>query len=224
LVAYWVALCRCHGIRLRGFLGCEEMIGNKLEQSIIGVFQDNLSSTFSINQVSKFLKKSYPLINKKSNFFLQEGILKKMDIGRSYQCFLNMHNDKTRVLMATNEINKKETFVQKNKHFEIVLDEISQLAKKFHVDTAILYKKTIIFVTSDSDKKDEIMEMSVLTKDYTLVFFNKKSFQEHFVEDKDLQKYHLILYNTDICLNLITEVADKMLVNGLINTTERTVK
>jgi hypothetical protein len=192
------------------------MIGNKLEQSIISVFQENLSSTYSINQVSKILKKSYPLINKKSNYFLQEGVLKKINIGRSYQCFLNMNNDKTKVLMAMNEINKRESYIQRNRSIDSVIDEISQLAKKFRIETVILYKKTIIFVMHDTDKKSEIMEISVLTRDYTMLFFNKKNFQERFLEDKDLQKYHLILYNTDICLNLITSVADKMLITGIM--------
>ena len=193
------------------------MIGNKLEQSIISVFQENLSSTYIINQVSKILKKSYPLINKKSNFFLQEGILRKINIGRSYQCFLNMQNDKTKVLMAVNEINKREAFAQKNSAFANLMDELSQLAKKFRIETVILYKKTLIFVTSDMDKKNDIMDTSFLTKDYNLLFFTRKTFQDRFVEDIDLRKYHLILYNTDICLNIITSVADKMVVNGLIN-------
>jgi hypothetical protein len=193
------------------------MIGNKLEQSIISVFQEDLSSTHSINQVSKLLKKSYPLINKKSNFFLKEGVLKKINIGRSYQCFLNMHSDKTKVLMAMNEINKKESYMQKHSHLEALTDEISQLSKKFSIDTVLLYKKTLIFITQDMTKKDEIMDMSILTKDYTFLFFNKKNFQEYFMQDKDLQKHHIIIYNVDICLNIITEVADKLLVNALIN-------
>ncbi|MGV8171698.1 MAG: hypothetical protein ACP5OA_03330 [Candidatus Woesearchaeota archaeon] len=191
------------------------MIGNKLEQSIISVFQDDLSSTFSINQVSKILKKSYPLINKKSNFFLHEGVLKKIDIGRSYQCFLNMGNEKTRVLMAMNELNKKESSIQKNQILSGVTDEAYQLAKKFNIQTVVLYKKAIIFVMDDTRKKQDILEISVLTKDYTLLFFDKKGFQEYFVENKDIQKYHLILYNVDICLNLITEIADKLLINNL---------
>lgn len=129
------------------------MIGNKLEQSIIEVFQNDLSSTFSINQVSKILKKPYPLINKKSNFFLQEGVLKKIDIGRSYQCFLNMQSDKARILMATNEVNRKEVYIQKNRHFDAVMDELLQLIKKFPIDTVILYKKTIIFVMPSTEKR-----------------------------------------------------------------------
>lgn len=192
------------------------MIGNKLEQAIIGVFQQDLSSTYSINQISKILKKSYPLINKKSNFFLRENILKKIDVGRSYQCFLNMRSDKARVLMALNEINKKEIFVQKNKNFEMVLDELSQLSKKFLIDTVLLYKKTIIFVMSDTEKKHEILELSILTKDYTLLFFTRKDFQNYFLGNKDLQKYHIVLYNMDICLNIVAEVVDTLLVEGLI--------
>jgi hypothetical protein len=192
------------------------MIGNKLEQSIISVFQEDLSSTFSINKVSKALNKSYPIINKKSNFFLKEGVLKKMDIGRSYQCFLNMQNDKTRVLMALNEINTKEALLQKNKDMEIVIDEITQLSKKFQIDTVLLYKKTLICIMQDVSRKNEILEQSTLTRDYTLLFFTRKSFQERFLEDKDLQKYHVLLHNVDIYLNILSEVSEKFLINSLM--------
>ncbi|MGV8171302.1 MAG: hypothetical protein ACP5OA_01240 [Candidatus Woesearchaeota archaeon] len=196
------------------------MIGNKLEQSIIGVFQENLSSTYSINQISKVLKKSYPLINKKSNFFLQEGVLKKIDIGRSYQCFLNMRNEKARVLMAVNELNKKEELIRKITGFDNILDEILQLAKRFSIDTVILYKKTLIFVTSGIEHKDTIMELSVLTKDYNILFFDRKGFQERFTADMDLQKYHFVLYNVDIYLNMISEVSEKLLVTGLMQSNQ----
>ena len=194
------------------------MIGNRLEQSIVEVFQDDLSSTYSINQISKCLKKSYPIINKKSNFFLQEGILKKINIGRSYQCSLNMHNDKTRVLMAVNEINRKESFSAKMKNFDVLMDELLQLTKKFSIDTIILYKKSLIFVTENISRKNEIMQLSVLTKDYTKLFFTKEDFQEYFIENKDLQKYHLTLYNVDIFLNILADVSDKLLVNKLMDT------
>ncbi|MGV8087221.1 MAG: hypothetical protein ACP5N1_06345 [Candidatus Woesearchaeota archaeon] len=193
------------------------MIGNKLEQAIIEVFQEDLSSTFSINRVSKILGKSYPLINKKSNLFLKEEILKKINVGNSYQCFLNMRNDKTRVLMALNEINKKELLVQKNNYIQSVIDEIYQLSKKFPIETVLLYKKTILFVMIDTKMKKELMELCALTKNYTLVFFDKKDFQDYFLNNKDLQKYHLILYNMDIYLNIISEVFDKILFNGLID-------
>jgi|GEM_PF-1328922 len=193
------------------------MIGNKLEQSIVEVFQDDLSSTYSINQVSKILKKSYPIINKKSNFFLKEGVLKKINVGKSYQCFLNLGSDKARVLMALNEIGKKESFIAKGKDSDILMDEISQLSKKFSIDTVLLYKKSLIFVTSEVDKKDEMMALSILTKDYTMLFFDKERFTEYFVGNKDLQRYHIILFNVDLCMNMISKVSDRLIVTGMMN-------
>ena len=65
-------------------------------------------------------------------------------------------------------------------------------------------------------KKNEIMELSILTKDYNFLFFTKDHFQEYFLENKDLQRYHLILHNTDLYLNIIAEVADKLLMNGIL--------
>jgi len=192
------------------------MIGNKLEQSIIEVFQNDLSSTHSINQVSKILKKSYPIINKKSNIFLNEGVLKKINIGKSYQCFLDLNNEKARVLMALNEISRKESFAQKNKNSDILMDELSQLSKKFRIETVLLYKKSLIFVTPDVDKKDDMMQLSILTKDYTMLFLDRSRFQEYFVDNKDLQRYHIILLNVDLCLNMLSGVADRLLVSGII--------
>jgi hypothetical protein len=127
-----------------------------------------------------------------------------------------MHSEKARVLMAVNELNKKEMFVQKSKGLENLMDEILQLTKKFAIDTVVLYKKTIIFVTSQIEKKSDIMELSVLTKDYNMLFFSKKDLQERFMEDKDLQKYRLVLYNVDIYLNIISEISEKLLVAGLM--------
>lgn len=193
------------------------MIGNKLEQSIIGVFQNDISSTFSINQVSKILNKSYPLINKKSNFFLQEGILKKINIGKSYQCFLNMQSEKARVLMAMNELNKKESYTQKNREFGSVLEEILQLAKKYPIDSVVLYKRTLIFIMSHQEKNSEIIELSFLTKDYNLLFFSRKEFQDLFIKDKDLQRYHMVLFNVDIYFNIISEISEKILTMELIS-------
>ena len=192
------------------------MIGNKLEQAIISVFQDDLSSTFSINAISKKLEKSYPIINKKSNFFLKEGVLRKINIGKAYQCFLNLQNDKAKLFMSINEINKRELFIQKTKGFEHVMDEISQLARKFPIDSILLYKKTLIFIMPDTRHKSDIMELSVLTKDYNMLFFDKDAFQEYFLENTDVQKYHLILHGPNIYLDMIAQISDKIMMRSII--------
>jgi len=197
------------------------MIGNALEQSIIAVFQDDLSSTFSINAISKKLEKSYPIIHKKSNFFLKEGVLKKINVGRAYQCFLNFQNDKAKVFMAINEINRRDSFVHKTKRFENVMEELSQLIQKFSIDSIILYKKTLIFIVPNNKQKSEILEMSVLTKDFNILFFDRNSFQENFLDNTDMQKYHFILYNPHIYVDIISEVSDKILMKSLIQKTGR---
>ncbi|GIU70006.1 MAG: hypothetical protein KatS3mg002_1242 [Candidatus Woesearchaeota archaeon] len=110
------------------------MIGNKLEQSIIKIFEENLSNTFSINSISKILKKAYPNINKKSNYLIREGVLGKIEVGNSYQCYLNLSNDKAKILLAMIEINKKDSLIRHNPDIELLISELSQLSKRFNVE------------------------------------------------------------------------------------------
>jgi hypothetical protein len=198
------------------------MIGNKLEQSIVSVFQENLSETFSINSISKILKKSYPNINKKSNFLLKEGILGKINIGNSYQCYLNLNNDKAKVFIAMNEINKRDSLIQKNKHFENIIEELYQLNRKFRMSCALLYKKSIIIIMNDMEHKKEILDMSVLTKDFNLIFFDVKSFQEYFLTNEDLQKYHHVILNTENYVNILSELNDRLLMRKFIDQSRTT--
>jgi hypothetical protein len=193
------------------------MIGNKLEQSIISVFQENLSETFSINSVSKILKKSYPNINKKSNFLLKEGILGKIIIGNSYQCFLNLNNDKAKIYIAINELNKRDSLIQRDKIFQAIIDEIQQIGKRHNIETVMLYKKNLLFVCDNIEIKQEIQNMSFLTKDFVLLFIDRKTFQERFLADYDLQKYHYVLLNTENYANIISELNDRLLMKRFID-------
>jgi len=180
------------------------------------VFQENLTETHSINAISKILKKSYPNINKKSNFLIKEGVLGKIILGKSYQCYLNLNNDKTKIFVAINEINKRESFIDKNKIFQNVLEELLQLDKKFKIKTALLHKKNIILVMENLESKKEILNLSMLTKDFNIVFFDTYSFQEYFLEHGDLQKYHCVLLNTENYVNMISELFEKLLIKRLV--------
>ena len=199
------------------------MIGNKLEQSIIEVFQNDLSSTFSINQISKILKKSYPIINQKCNFLLDEGVLRKINIGRSYQCSLNVTNEKARILMSVNELNKRDEFIQKNKHVEGIIDEISQLSKKFEIETVILSKKNILIVMNGNEDKDfssrkkDLLEIRSLTKDHILAFYDLDSFKNKFLTDIELQKYHIVLSNTDLYINMVATAVDELITRKILD-------
>lgn len=191
------------------------MIGNKLEQSIIKVFEENLSETHSINSISKILKKSYPNINRKSNFLIKEGVLGKIDIGKSYQCYLNLNNDKAKIFLAMIEINKKDLFISRNPKCSNTVTELFHLSKKFQIETIVMHKKNLIFVYRDTIKKEDILEQTLLTQEFNIVFLNRKEFQNQFLSNIDLQRYHYVLLNTENYVNIISEMNDKLVTKRL---------
>lgn len=200
------------------------MIGNKLEQSIISVFQYNPSKTFSINTISKELKKAYPYINKKINYLIEEDILNKVTIGKSYQCFLNVDNEKARLLMAINEINTKDTFLEKNKELHALNQELTKIITKFSICAIILYEEKLLLITectkrdikSDIKKFDEIRNSSFILKKYAIDFFTKESFLDYYYKNVKLQKDHIILFGINDYLQMIKEIKDKLLINGFM--------
>jgi len=206
------------------------MIGNKLEQSIISVFQNDLTNTFSINEIAKHLNKSYPIINHKSNFFLNEGILKKIDIGRSYQCYLNLENDKTKILMSINEIINRELFLNKQKNFHLILDQINKLSNdsllQENVLTAILVNEEIIFILKNIDATlyDSLylkLSSSMALGKYTLKIYRMSMFQDILLADIKQYYDHIILFNIVGYLNILSDIGDKMIVNGMLKNNVR---
>lgn len=196
------------------------MIGNKLEQSIIGVFESNLSETFSINSISKILNKAYPYINKKSKSLISEGVLGKINIGNSYQCYLNLKNDKAKISLAMIEINKKESLLKKNPEIVNVISELNQITVKFEIETVLLYKKNIILVKRNIKNLDlerkKLLEYTLLTQNYNITLLSRKEFQDTFLNNEDLRKYHFVLINTENYVNIISEVYDVLLRNRIL--------
>lgn len=198
------------------------MIGNKLEQSIIKVFEENLSETFSINSISKILKKSYPNINRKSHFLIREGILGKIEVGKSYQCYLNLANDKAKIFLAMIEINKKDLLLQKDPAFYNIVLELRQLSKKFGVETAVMHKKNLILVFHEKYKKEDILEQTLLTQKFNIVFLSRKEFQNQFLNNDDLRRYHHVLLNTENYVNIISEINESIMTKRIIEKTNST--
>ncbi len=201
------------------------MIGNKLEQSIISVFQNDLTNTFSINELAKHLKKSYPLINHKSNFFLREGILKKINIGRSYQCYLNFENDKTKILLSINEIINRETFLDTHKDFSLILSQINKLLNnssnqsifKENILTIFLLNNELIFITKNEDATlYSVLSSSIALGKYTLKIYQADIFKEMLLANAKSYYNHIIVFSIEGYLSLLSDISDKMLVNGIL--------
>ena len=81
----------------------------------------------------------------------------------------------------------------------------------------MLYKKNLLFVCDNIEIKQEIQNMSFLTKDFVLLFIDRKTFQERFLADYDLQKYHYVLLNTENYANIISELNDRLLMKRFID-------
>ena len=92
------------------------MIGNKLELDIIRIFNRDITALLSINQIAHKLKKAYPHINAKVNDLINEGILNKRQIGRSYLCSVNLDNDKCVELARANDNKRGFTYT----HYDVL--------------------------------------------------------------------------------------------------------
>jgi hypothetical protein len=192
------------------------MIGNRLEQDIVSVMQDDLSSMYSINEISRRLKKPYPYIHKKSNLLLDEGVLNKTIIGRAHCCHINLTNEKARMLMALNEIRKKEEFIAKEKSHIVLFQEVERLILKFNFITIIYYKRSVFFITPEVGQRKNVLEDSILTRDYSLIFMTKEQFKNRLENDADLMKYHLVLYNAYRYLEMISEMSEIILLKSFV--------
>ena len=95
------------------------MIGNRLEKEILGIFDRDIYSLLSINQISKKLHKAYPYINAKVNELIKEGVLNKSQIGRSYLCSLNLNSEKTIALLSLMGTEKKEKILGRIKNSKV---------------------------------------------------------------------------------------------------------
>ena len=96
------------------------MVVSKVGQEIIGIFNRDISASLSINQMAKILKKAYPNVNNTANNLIDENILNKNQEGHSYQCSINLENEKALLLLSLNEIMKKEKYLKKIKPVAII--------------------------------------------------------------------------------------------------------
>ena len=175
------------------------MIGNRLEQDIIKVFQDNITETYSINAHSKLLGKAYPYINRKTNFFIKEGILRKINLGNSYQCFLNLKSEKTKIFMMMNELNKRDFYIQKNK---ISLSEFEKDSMKNSI--ILSFDKDFYIISASND---------VISGSFRLKSMAIDKLAELILNGHGSRI--IVLNNIENYVNIISGLGDEILLKGL---------
>ena len=179
------------------------MTFNKLDQEIIALYDSNLKDVFSINQISKKLNKKYPYINKKVTDLLNLKVLKKIEIGRSYLCSLNLDQERTILFLTFNELSKKERLYRKRpkiKKIEEMIRSSSEAVISFAVYAG---DRIIVVVENESGKK--IFKASQLKSQVKLSFMNKQAFFSALLDNTDgLFTNHTVIYGYERFFEMIS--------------------
>src|SRR4030042_4557184 len=188
------------------------VIGNELEQEIISLYAQDLSSLYSINQIAQKRGKKYPYINKKVSALIDEGIFRKSILGRSYLCSLNLDNDEAIYLLILYEIKKKKTALKKESHLAEILDYISKINKIISLPLVVESEKKIIFVLEKQEGKEQFEKAVVkeAMKGYTTEATTKEHFLKELLKNKEVQKNHVILHGYEKYYEYMCEIEDEL--------------
>ena len=188
------------------------MIGNDLEQEIIGLYIDDISSLYSINQIATSLGKKYPYINKKVTNLIQNKIFKKTIIGRSHLCSLNLSNDETVYLLILAEIRKKKKALEKNPSLNTLLEYIHKAKRVVSIHLAIMHQKKLMFVLEDEKEKEQLNNAFVkqAAQGYQIEMYTKESFSQEILKNKELQEQHTILLGYEKYYEYVKNIEDEL--------------
>jgi hypothetical protein len=189
-------------------------IGNELELKIVSIFNRDITGMYSINQISKILKKAYPHINKKVNDLISENVLKKIVIGRSYLCSINLNNEKAIVLLTLNKINEKDGFIKKNKKIKSIVKDIKKIRLNYKVHTIFSYDTKLFFVLDYKNDDESILSNHPEIKNQDPNFLSVENFYEKILEDKSLIQDSIIMYSHEKYFELIQNIEDKLFLRG----------
>lgn len=160
----------------------------KLEQQIIALYSDNLVNLFSINQIAKHLQKTYPFINKKVTQLLELRILNKIIIGKSYLCSLNFDNEKTVLLLAMQELEKKRALPETG----AVATFLNENRLSLSIQLAVKYNGKTLFVVENIKDRREIQRVFPDAE-----VCDRKEFLDLLLDEPKLFTSHIILYGAE---------------------------
>lgn len=169
------------------------MTENNLEKQIIQLYDTNLVNLFSINQISKNLKKKYPYINKKVSGLINKGIIKKTIVGRSYLCSLNLENPKTLILLALNEMEKK-----KPANAEEIIKYVELNNLTLTILSVIESKNRLLFVVNDIKDRRPIQRQFINSE-----VIDKQGLLDMLSDNKELFTSHTIIYGYENFFGLL---------------------
>ena len=166
-----------------------------VEQEILRAYERNLKDVLSINQISKRTKKAYPYVNKKVKLLIEQGILKRKDVGRSCLCTVNLSNKQTVMFLSLNEIAK---------HAQLppdIINAIETIEKKrmIHNIYCITYDPAAekLLITTESD------ELRTILGDGPWEFLNLSELKSKLLNDKEFFSNKIVIEGYEQFFNLL---------------------
>ncbi len=175
------------------------MLENDLEQEIVDLYSANLVDLLSINEISKRLNKKYPYINKKVNQLIERRILNKIVVGRSYLCSLNLENEKTMLLLALCQINKKK------EDFEFLRKYVIQNSLDLTVHSVVSYQDGIIFIVNGLRERRKIIEDHPHAQ-----ALHKSEFVDMLIDTPHLFHNHIVVYGYERFFELVASAKEEL--------------
>jgi hypothetical protein len=176
------------------------MVGSKLELDILNLFRKNIAGLYSINQIAKLLGKKYPYVNKVATDLINEKVLNKIVVGKSYLCSLNLANPKTLNQLALLEqgdvlaYQNITSFLDKRKH-------------SISIECAVKKDNKLIFVIHNLKERRELESGFP-----GCIVLDEQEFISMLLEDKDLYEKRAVVYGFERFYELIR--ADASLFHG----------
>jgi hypothetical protein len=183
------------------------MLEDDLAVKIIGLYQDNPFSLFSINEIAKKLDKKYPFVHKKTKEMITKEYLNMTTVGRSNLCQLNIFNPITRYLLGFHEILKAKVIPKGTK--EVIEAIIKEKNKENRIIFSLIEKKKYnkIYLIHNQ-KKDNLKfnlnnESNNSISDFYINYLSIEDFLDYIENNEDIFTNHIIVYGVEEYLNLI---------------------
>ncbi|MBR9675589.1 hypothetical protein GOV05_01120 [Candidatus Woesearchaeota archaeon] len=179
------------------------MVGNRLEQEIIRVFNSDILTQHSILSISKKLGKAYPHINQKINSLISQEVIRKEVRGKSYLCSLNLQSELAIALLSIDEINKKK---EQTKRIPRKILDLVNLLLSTKKTKNIIYSNTNLYIITEEDTKKVFSKK----KTKNAFFLTNQEFKEEIFSDLSIIKNALILQSYEDYFSLLKEEEERL--------------
>lgn len=115
------------------------MPANSFQSKMMELFDRNLNSQFTINQIAKMTDFDYGYVNREMNKLIKKSIISKKTVGNAHLCSLNLKNDETLPLVFEEEIHKRIGFYNKYKVLKTYFSDFLKDAEQYSIHSVLVF-------------------------------------------------------------------------------------